>query len=213
VGGQRHALAALPPGKTRYPLYRRLGGLQGRSGRLPNISPPQGFDPWTVEPVWSRYTDHAIPGPFVACLELSIYWQDNTGLRPLTGLKQVQNLASVMRLRIHTSFNCLLSVQDHHICKKIACVYRQLFVITLWCYILECSNTNYQMMVCFPQRSSVSSVRAEKPQRRISRQLNLGHHHHFFHLQPPPICVAFCHRDTYVSQFPGWWDYQVVEIP
>ena len=26
VGGHRHALAALPPGKTRYPLYRRLGG-------------------------------------------------------------------------------------------------------------------------------------------------------------------------------------------
>jgi len=23
----------LPPGKTRYPLYRRLGGLKGRSGR------------------------------------------------------------------------------------------------------------------------------------------------------------------------------------
>ena len=32
VGGQRHAPAALPPGKTRYPLYRRLGGPQGRSG-------------------------------------------------------------------------------------------------------------------------------------------------------------------------------------
>jgi len=29
VGGQRHAPAALPPGKTRYPLYRRLGGPQG----------------------------------------------------------------------------------------------------------------------------------------------------------------------------------------
>ena len=29
VGGQRHAPAALPPGKTRYPLYRRLGGLHG----------------------------------------------------------------------------------------------------------------------------------------------------------------------------------------
>ena len=26
VGGQRHAPAALRPGKTRYPLYRRLGG-------------------------------------------------------------------------------------------------------------------------------------------------------------------------------------------
>ena len=30
--GQRHAPAALPPGKTRYPLYRKLGGPQGRSG-------------------------------------------------------------------------------------------------------------------------------------------------------------------------------------
>jgi hypothetical protein len=26
VGGQRHAPAALPPGATRYPLYRRMGG-------------------------------------------------------------------------------------------------------------------------------------------------------------------------------------------
>jgi hypothetical protein len=33
VGGQRHAPADLPPGKTRYPLYRRLGGPQGRSGK------------------------------------------------------------------------------------------------------------------------------------------------------------------------------------
>jgi len=28
MGDQHHALAALPPGKTRYPLYRRLVGLQ-----------------------------------------------------------------------------------------------------------------------------------------------------------------------------------------
>ena len=33
------------PGKTRYPLYRRLGGPQGRSGRGRKISPPPGFDP------------------------------------------------------------------------------------------------------------------------------------------------------------------------
>ena len=32
VGGQRHAPAAFPPRKTRYPLYRRLGGPQGSSG-------------------------------------------------------------------------------------------------------------------------------------------------------------------------------------
>jgi hypothetical protein len=33
----------LPPGKTRYPLYRRLGGPQGRSGQVQKISPPPGF--------------------------------------------------------------------------------------------------------------------------------------------------------------------------
>ena len=55
--GQRHAPAALPPGKTRYPLYRRLGGLQGRSGQVRKISRSPGFDPQTVQPVASRYTD------------------------------------------------------------------------------------------------------------------------------------------------------------
>ena len=40
VGGQRHAPAALPPGKARYPLHRRLGGPQGWSGRVQKISPP-----------------------------------------------------------------------------------------------------------------------------------------------------------------------------
>ena len=34
MGGRRHAPAALPPGNNRYPLYRRLGGPQGRSGRV-----------------------------------------------------------------------------------------------------------------------------------------------------------------------------------
>jgi hypothetical protein len=45
----------------RYELYRRLGGFQGRSGPVQKISPPPGFDPRTVQPVVSRYTDHAIP--------------------------------------------------------------------------------------------------------------------------------------------------------
>jgi hypothetical protein len=45
VRGQRHAPAALyPPGKTRYPLYRRLGGPQGRYGQVRKISPtPTGI--------------------------------------------------------------------------------------------------------------------------------------------------------------------------
>jgi len=63
LGGQRHAPAALPLGKTRYPLYGRLGRPQGRSGRMRKISPPPGFDRRTVQPVASRYTDWAIPPP------------------------------------------------------------------------------------------------------------------------------------------------------
>jgi hypothetical protein len=61
VGGQRHTPAALPPGNTRHLLYRRLGGPQGLSGRVRNISPPPGFDPRTFLPVAIRYTDYAIP--------------------------------------------------------------------------------------------------------------------------------------------------------
>ena len=47
------------PGKTRYSLYRRPGGPQGRSGQVQKISPPQGFDPRTIQPIASRYTDWA----------------------------------------------------------------------------------------------------------------------------------------------------------
>jgi len=43
VGGQRHDPAALPPGTTRYPLYRRLGVPQGRYGQVRKFSPPPGF--------------------------------------------------------------------------------------------------------------------------------------------------------------------------
>jgi len=50
VGGQRHAPAVLPPGKTLYSLYRRLSGPQSRSGPCAeNLAPP---------PLWD-----SIPGP------------------------------------------------------------------------------------------------------------------------------------------------------
>ena len=48
----------LPPGKTRYPFYRRLGGPQGRSGRAENLV-PTGIRSRTVQPVVSRYTGWA----------------------------------------------------------------------------------------------------------------------------------------------------------
>jgi len=59
LGSESHAPTASPPGKTRYPLYRRLGGPQGRSGQVRKISLPPGFNPRTVQPVASRYTDSA----------------------------------------------------------------------------------------------------------------------------------------------------------
>ena len=52
VGDQRHAPAALSPGKTRYPLYRRLGGPQGPDCTgAENLAHHRGFDPRTVQPV------------------------------------------------------------------------------------------------------------------------------------------------------------------
>jgi hypothetical protein len=59
VGGQHHALAALPPGKNWYLLYRGLVGPQGRSGHVQKISLPTGFNPRIVHPVASHYTDLA----------------------------------------------------------------------------------------------------------------------------------------------------------
>ena len=48
----------LPPGKTRYPFYKRLGEPQGRSGRAENLV-PTGIRSRIVQPVVSRYTNWA----------------------------------------------------------------------------------------------------------------------------------------------------------
>jgi len=61
VGGQRHAPAALTPGKS--PGTHCTGGRVGRRAGLEGcgrISPPPGFDPRAVQPVGSHYTDRAI---------------------------------------------------------------------------------------------------------------------------------------------------------
>jgi len=53
-----HPGCTLPPAKSRYPFYRRLGGPQGRSGRAKNLVPTE-IRSRTVQPVVSRYTDWA----------------------------------------------------------------------------------------------------------------------------------------------------------
>ena len=79
MGGQRHVSAALTPGKTRYPLSRRLSGPQGRSGRVRKISSPTGFDPRTVQPVASRYTDQAIA---IHCLSRYYHYLSTVPINP-----------------------------------------------------------------------------------------------------------------------------------
>ena len=57
LGGQHQATTDLFPGMTRYQLHRRLGGLQGRSGRVRKISSTPGLEPRTIHHVVSRYKD------------------------------------------------------------------------------------------------------------------------------------------------------------
>ena len=66
---------SLPPGKTRYPLYRRLDGPQGRAGQVRKISPPPGFDPRTFQPVAGRYTGYATrpTNLYMRCRLISVF--------------------------------------------------------------------------------------------------------------------------------------------
>ena len=71
---------SLYPGKTWYPLHRRLGGPQGRSERVLITSSPPGFEPRTSQPVASHYTDLAIPIHGTTEISKRIHWTWN-GMR------------------------------------------------------------------------------------------------------------------------------------
>ena len=45
------------PGKDPVPIVQEAGWAPGRSGQVRKISSPLGFDPRTVQPVASRYTN------------------------------------------------------------------------------------------------------------------------------------------------------------
>jgi hypothetical protein len=56
VGGYRHSSAALLPGMSRYPLYRRRDGPRDRFGQVRKIVPLPGFDPQTAQLPASHHT-------------------------------------------------------------------------------------------------------------------------------------------------------------
>ena len=124
VGGQHHAPAALPPAKTRYPLYRRLDGPQGRSERVGKISPPPALDPQTVQPVASRYTDWAIPAEIFqgACSKCSA---SINSLLFITGIQFIsRNVGARTKLRI-----MFMWTEDYPICtvqSAAACTYKNI---------------------------------------------------------------------------------------
>ena len=92
-GSESHSGRSLPPGKTRYPLYGGLGGPQGRSGQVRKISPPPGFDPRSVQPIASRYTDWATRPIKIANKTLVIYIHGETA--PVSqGLLIIENSRS-----------------------------------------------------------------------------------------------------------------------
>ena len=65
----------LPPGKTQYPFYRRLGGSQGRSGRAEDLV-FTGIRPRTFQPVASSYNNLA-SRPTDYCIQSNIVqWHD-----------------------------------------------------------------------------------------------------------------------------------------
>ena len=64
MGGQHHAPATLRPGKTRYPLYRRLGGPRNLFGRLRKISPLDHTRPHKELKIILHVHIHIPPGAF-----------------------------------------------------------------------------------------------------------------------------------------------------
>jgi hypothetical protein len=105
VRGQRHAPAApYPPEKIRHPLYRRLGGPQGLSGQVRKTSLPPGFDPRTVQPVCSRYTDWAIPG----CAYRLWRFSDRS-FDELVWIEKIQTNCGVSAAKWHLIFACYFS--------------------------------------------------------------------------------------------------------
>ena len=105
----------LPPGKTRYPLYRRLGGPQGRSGQVRKTSPPPGFDPRTVQPVASRYTDYATrptdcrvkgKGKFVSAHAMKAYVKGNRGIAAF-----ILNLSARWRWAFNVTFRPVFHIE------------------------------------------------------------------------------------------------------
>ena len=95
----------LPPGKTQYPLYRRLGGPQGQSGQAENLVPTRIQSP-TVQPVarslyWLSYPAHT-------CKYSLIIYIQREATKPTTYLTQTTTFIQwpyIYKNLLHTSIH------------------------------------------------------------------------------------------------------------
>jgi hypothetical protein len=130
----------LPPGKSRYPLYEKLGGSHGQSGRAENLTPP-GFDPRTVQPV---------PHSLIRSLE---YWLLSS-YSPITAeARYFWRGKSVLRI---TSIHQYITIQFRFFCKS--CVRLEHFS-AIFDNLTMANNYNIQKSQgLIPRRTDVSEV-------------------------------------------------------
>ena len=77
LGGQRHAPASLPPGKKtgNHCIGGWVGPMAGLDGcEKSRPPPPPGFDPRSVQPLTSRYTDYVNLAHNVASIVLENFY-------------------------------------------------------------------------------------------------------------------------------------------
>ena len=94
VGDQHHATTNLPPGKTWYPLYGRLGGPQGRCGQVRKIPHPTGIrspnrparseSPYRLSYRGPHWTEEYYPFVFFLIIMQDPEGRDNKGVEKTT---------------------------------------------------------------------------------------------------------------------------------
>jgi hypothetical protein len=141
VGGEgtvSRPCRSLPSVKTRYPLYRRLVGPQDRSGQVRKTSSLPGFDPRTVQPIASRYTDYATRPTTdnVGEKETALFWA--------IMLRVAQQRAFIIyfaaEARKHAAYNtvCVMRLSHGFFCKELIIIIIIIHLRRFYRFTVDC---------------------------------------------------------------------------